>query len=204
MRTFEINRDPFGEGILLYRKKQITLQPGLTVLVGCNGAGKSTLLKTLERKLEDEHIPVLHYDSNKAVSGGISKAEYHNDFEMVANMMTGSEGEKIKLSAGTLARNLGYFALNEHKDAKELWILIDSIDSGFSIDNIIDLKEQLFGTILETTEGKDVYIVVSANTYAMTEGEKCFDVYEGKYREFKSYKTYKNFVLRSRKRRDTL
>ena len=204
MRTFQITRDPYEEKEYLYAKKNIELKPGITVLVGCNGAGKSTLLRMLKRKLEQENVPCLYYDSNSAVDGAAGEAVMRNDFQTVASMMMGSEGEKIKTRAATFASNLGYFALRQHAGAKELWILIDSIDSGFSIDNIIDLKRDLFGTVLDSTKGKDVYIVVSANSYEMAAGEQCYDVQSCKYRAFSGYNTYRNFVLKSREKRDKI
>lgn len=81
-------------------------------------------------------------------------------------------------------------------------MLFDAIDSGLSIDNIVDIKECLFNIILEDTTGTDVYIIVSANTFEMCFNEQCLDVRTGKHREFKTYTSYKNFILKSREQKD--
>lgn len=83
---------------------------------------------------------------------------------------------------------------------KERWILLDAVDSGLSVDNIIDLKEQLFKTILEEYNfGNEIYILISANEYEMARDEQCFDVYNGKYITFKDYEEYRKFILESKK-----
>ena len=41
-KAFKIPKDPCREGDILYKKSSITIEPGLTVLVGCNGCGKTT------------------------------------------------------------------------------------------------------------------------------------------------------------------
>ena len=50
-RTFKLHQDPHGTGEKLFKRKKITINPGVTVLVGCNGAGKTTLLRSIETQL---------------------------------------------------------------------------------------------------------------------------------------------------------
>lgn len=76
------------------------------------------------------------------------------------------------------------------------------MDSGLSVDAIVDLKEYLFKTILESNSDKEVHIVVSANEYEMARGEQCFDVIHGKYVSIKSYERYRGVVMRSRAEKD--
>ena len=42
----------------------------------------------------------------------------------------------------------------------------------------------------------------SANAYEMCRGEKCFDTYLGKYVDIKSYDEYREFILKSRERKE--
>ena len=88
--------------------------------------------------------------------------------------------------------------VEEPEIPNERWILLDAVDSGLSVDNIVDLKEQLFKTILEYNYGNEIYIVISANEYEMARGEKCFDVYNGKYVKLNDYEEYRNLVLQSK------
>ena len=86
-------------------------------------------------------------------------------------------------------------------DAKELWFLFDAIDSGLSIDNVIDIKESLIPLVIETEKDKDIYFVISANAYEFARNENCFDVINGKYIKFKDYEEYRDFILKTKKQK---
>lgn len=53
----------------------------------------------------------------------------------------------------------------------EMWFFFDAIDSGLSVDNIVDVKEYMFKTIFRTAPNTDIYIVVTANEYEFARGE---------------------------------
>lgn len=202
MRTFKFARDPYDTGETLYQKATMTLEPGVTVLVGCNGTGKTTLLQYIKEKLDKEGLPVISY--NNLIDGGsrsVSAAVFYDDMSLAANLLISSEGEQIITNLGTMANKIGRF-VREHKGAPEFWILLDAIDSGLSVDNVIDVKECLFEAILNDNPATDVYIVVSANEYEMCSDENCFDVRNGKYVHFEDYDDYKKFILQSRKQKD--
>lgn len=224
-RKFQLERDYYDEGFNLYKKKTIEIKPGVTVLVGCNGIGKTTLLHQMKYKLKKENIPYVLFDNLKdGGSNSISNAIFMGNIEFGATAMVSSEGENIVMNMGNLATRLGKFVkdgedpnemkykklaktirecngetIEDIEIPKERWILLDAVDSGLSVDNIVDLKEQLFKTILEYNYGNEIYIIISANEYEMARGEQCFDVYNGKYSTFRDYEEYRNFVLQSRK-----
>ena len=88
-------------------------------------------------------------------------------------------------------------------NTNERWILLDAIDSGLSVDNIVDIKEYLFKTILEDAGDQVVVrIIISANEYEICRNEQCMDVHTGKYRTFKGYESYRKFILKSREIKD--
>lgn len=59
-RQFTLYNDWYDEDdFKIFKKKNITIKSGLTVLVGCNGAGKTTMLNQIEDMLDKENIPVL-------------------------------------------------------------------------------------------------------------------------------------------------
>lgn len=220
-----INKGYYDENELLYKKKTIEIKPGITVLVGCNGIGKTTLLHQIKSSLDKEKIPCLMFDNLH--DGGSNAVSYYaslDDFATMSTLMCSSEGENIYINISNLAARLGNFVrtgdsskhdkydklskaignlLNkEPEEVKEIpnerWILLDAIDSGFSVDNIVDLKEDLFKTIIEHNFGNEIYIVISANEYELCREEQCFDVYNGKYIKFKGYEDYREFILKSR------
>lgn len=221
-RKFILERDYHEEGEKLYKKKTVALNPGITVLVGCNGIGKTTFLHQIRDRLKDYDIPCIEYDNlHDGGKQSVSKASFYSNFEFMAMAMQSSEGENIVLNIGKFASDLRKFIetgvpkenntfakafknFNDKEDkSKELiserWILLDAVDSGLSVDNIVDIKEQLFKTILENNFGNEIYIVISANEYEMARGEQCFDVYNGKYITFKDYEEYRNMILESKK-----
>lgn len=225
METHKIKtwRDPYGEGFNTTRRKEIELKKGLTVLVGCNGSGKTTLLRNIEEVCKEEKIPVVDYDSREDEKSFKGEASLNSRFDLIAASMASSEGENINIMLGNLASKLGRFihtgesikksdklakafrlasGLDEEKkeiESNERFILMDAVDSGFSIDNIIDLKQYLFKTMIEDAEKHniDLYIIISANSYELANGEQCFDVMEGQYITFKDYEAYKKFILRT-------
>lgn len=222
-RKIKLWEDPYGEGNL-YTKKSVTIKPGLTVLVGCNGIGKTTFLNNIQEQLKKQDIPCIMFDNlNDGGSNARSNAAYHEDFSFVATSMQSSEGENIVLNIGRLASRLGYFVKNgidystknkfaealktiinnEEDDQKlipnERWILLDAVDSGLSIDNIVEIKRDLFDTMLKFNFDNEIYIIVSANEYEMANGENCLDVYNMKYVKFKDYDEYRELILRSNK-----
>lgn len=226
-RKFSIEKNYYDEGYELYKKETITINPGVTVLVGCNGTGKTTLMHQIKNQLKKECVPYISFDNlHDGGSKAISSAAFFEDFGFVATAACSSEGENIIMNIANLARRLGNFIRNgedngrekrlekafekifsgdedkKQESINERWILLDAIDSGLSVDNIVEVKEDLFKTILEDYKDGDVYIIVSANEYEMARGEQCFDVHNGEYVTFADYEDYRDFILNSRKWKD--
>lgn len=202
MRKFKIYKDYNDMGCDIYKKGTITINSGVTVLVGCNGMGKTTLLHQLKRTLEKDDIPLISFDN--LINGGSnarSKAGFYGDMEFLATSLCSSEGENIVLNLGKLAGEIGRF-VKKNKNSPEMWILLDAVDSGLSVDNIVDVKEYLFKTIIDDNPNSDIYIIVSANEYELARNENCFDVYNGKYIKFKDYEEYRDYILNSREEKD--
>lgn len=216
-------RDPYDEGFSTCRPKQITIKSGITVLVGCNGAGKTTLLHNIRDELKKDKIPVHLYDNlREGNSNSRSDAAFEGNWAFVATSMAASEGENINMNIENLASKLMEFRdtgrirdkttllveafsgkLYELPQTKERWLLLDAIDSGFSIDNVIETKS-FFRMLIKdfADKGLDLYIIVSANEYELANGEECFDVMNGKYIRFSDYDDFRKFIIRSREKKD--
>lgn len=197
-KVFTIVRDYYDEGDYLYTTEEVEIIPGITVLVGCNGSGKSTLIHQIKDQLESENIPFYHFD-NLSDGGGYARsvAVYFGDMDFAARGMTSSEGENIRLNIENMAGRLGHDIRKKYKDTDQYWILLDAIDSGLSVDNIVELKD-LLNMIIELESDKDIYILIAANEYELARGEECFDVTNCMYRIFKDYESYREFILKSR------
>ena len=110
MRKFKINRDYHDNGYDLYKKRTITINPGVTVLTGCNGIGKSTLLNQMKEQLKKDKIPFIMFDNlHDGDSNSLSEAGFFDDYSFMSMAMCSSEGENIILNIGKLAGRLKSF-----------------------------------------------------------------------------------------------
>lgn len=224
-RIIKTWRDPYDAGFSTCRKKQIEIQQGLTVLVGCNGSGKTTLLHNIKSELKKEDIPVFYYDNEKdGGNNSISESIFYGNLSFTATALCSSEGKNISLNLSKIASKLRKFvetgdngdrfnalaktlALKDDNEennvSNERWILLDAMDSGYSIDNVIEMKDFFDLVIKDAKEfGIELYIMISSNEYELAHESKCFDVMEGKYIQFASYEDYKKFILRTREKKD--
>ena len=103
MRKFKIEKMPFGEP--LYSKDNITINEGLTILVGCNGSGKTSLLHILRDELTRKEIPFYSFD-NMSDGGNTErqKALDAQEINYLATLATSSEGEQIVCIINSLAK----------------------------------------------------------------------------------------------------
>lgn len=200
-RKFQIPTDPYDEGVRLYSKKDVVFNPGLTTLIGCNGSGKSTLLMFLKDQLQkDPDILVMKYDDR--YDGGhnlMDKMGFLEDFVGLSTMMTSSEGERIYVGLG---RFIGIMRGKIRKNhPKEVWILMDAVGSGLSIDKIDEVKD-FADIVAEDNNGIDVYFIISTNEYEFADGTDCIDVTTFKHMTFSDYADYRNYILETAKRKE--
>ncbi len=195
----KVDRDIYEHGVYLYKTGVFAFESGLTVLIGCNGSGKTTLLKQIKKKLSSDGKPFIffQYDRERLGRDGRLMQGDANVKEFFS-WVSCSEGEQIMVRLESLAYQIGKFV--QENPGKDIFVLLDGVDSGFSIDNIIELKESLFKIIIKDFENKenDIYIICSANSYELAADEDCIVVCTGKHRRFKTYNTYRNMIMRTR------
>lgn len=216
-------RDPYDLGFSTCWPKQITIQPGLTVLVGCNGSGKTTLINNIKSELSNNNIP--YYLYNNLSDGGshfLNEAMWNNDFSLAATSFCSSEGENITININHRFSKLKEFMIEgriqnkstrladifrnspyEIPKTKERWVLLDAVDSGYSIDNVIDIKH-IFAELIQSfaDNGYELFIVVAANEFELACNTPCMDVTNGKYISFETYDQFRKFIIESRKKKD--
>jgi uncharacterized protein YeeX (DUF496 family) len=224
MLTINTWRDPYETGSYLTRPKQVTFQPGITILVGCNGAGKSTLLMNIEEETKKEKIPFHLYNNlQDGGSNSIGNAAFSQDWGMVNDLWSSSEGEAIKRNFGNIAQKIhpflktGFMDVTRNclarifqdeeekkgQDTNVRVLLFDAIDSGLSVDSVMEISE-VFDLIMEDSErlGVETYIIASANEYELARNRACFDVNKGAYVDIPDYEAYRTFILNSRKTKE--
>ena len=198
----QVEKDPINSGRELYAKESVEFKPGVTILVGCNGAGKTTLLNVIKHKFENDKEPVyIHYDNLR--DGGqnsLNAAVFHGNMGFAARYVLSSEGENVVLNFGELANEIGK-KLRVNPDCKRIIVTLDGVDSGLSVDNIINVKE-FFEFLLKENSEKEVYIIASTNTYELANGEDCIKTHELEHYTFTDYADYRNYIFHSRKVKD--
>ena len=200
-----IYKDYVDAGYDIHDKARIEIKPGFTVLVGCNGAGKTTLMHQIKDFARKKDYPCQYF--NNLVDGeshARSKAAFLNDWTFVATSISSSEGENIMLNLGRVSASVGKMVRSNVEDKLPVFILMDAVDSGLSIDNIVEFKKYFIDVVLEDCKQKgiEVYIIASANGYELCRGENCYDVAQCKYVTFKDYEEYPYFILKSRKQKE--
>ena len=193
MIEIPIKKCPYEKNQQIFENDHACFHEGLTAIIGRNGSGKSTLLNMIKDYLEQENKKYIYYDNyNDGGSSGLSNALYRSDIETFASAAFASEGQRIMCFLGTIATKIGQ-TIRSNPDLKEYWVLLDGIDSGASVDNIGNMCE-LFDLIIKTNPDKKIYILVSSNTYAMCENNRCYNVYNGEEIFFHDYGEYKSYI----------
>lgn len=233
-RTFNIcNKDYYDERTL-YKANKLTLQANnVYCLVGCNGIGKSTVLyqmihdndNSLDETaydLKNDYNNFYNFNFEKSVYGEKDKTEYNEFYisidkgtnlhikehdsimhEIFGNFM--STGERnVHNIVPNLPKIIGSLNKLEKLENKDLYVMIDDLDVGVSIDVLIELAK-----IIDKLELKlkklniNYYIVITANSYELARRFKCIDVINMKEISFKDYDDYANYVSETRKYKDT-
>ena len=216
--SIKIPREFYNKGERIFDKGTLTFEPGITVLIGCNGSGKSTILRHIKDHCRREDIPVLYYDNfTEGGNNAKSKAMSIGNMKYLQESMISSEGENINLNFGYFISKVGkyvrgnilpdpdnvlvdavYGIVNERK---KLFILCDAIDSGLSIDYILQIKDVFHLIIDDCKNDADLYIIVSANEYELARKENCFNVVKCRYEDIHDYETYRKVIINTRKRK---
>ena len=108
-----------------------------------------------------------------------------------------STGENIIRRFGKGLQVLGNW-IRENK-GKKLFIFFDDCDAGTSIDMINDIKD-VFDLIIEDCKRNSIeyYMILTSTSYEMCKDLNCISVIDFKPTKFKTYESYKKFVLKTR------
>ena len=177
----------------------LLLRPGYTALVGPNGAGKTTLLLQLDEIAKERGYDVFHYSNTK--DGGDRARQQYLDtgsLEYFATSICSSEGEQVALNFGKTVGKIGQLVKKSVENNTPLFILLDGLDSGASIDrtrelmSLFQLMEKDAGVIPGGVE-HELYIVAAVNSYELAK-YGCVDVRTGNPVSFGSYEDYAKFI----------
>lgn len=204
MLKIKVVKDFYDKGDDIYERKSVSFAPGLTVLVGCNGSGKTTLIRQIEIGCKNKNIPVIKFDNY--ASGGkemMSLYMFLGDIDGVARNYVSSEGERITNAISEHAKKIGRFVA-EHEKAEKIVVLFDAVDSGYSADNIVELKKNLFEFMIDDCRkrGIELYIIVAGNSYEMAAREHCINTIQLTSFVPKSYDKWRNVIMSTRNKKN--
>lgn len=140
----------------------------ITILLGPNGTGKSMSLRTIESECKRDGINCIRFgrESNDIVRTDIS----FDPYKLACAFH--SEGERICDSINNWANSELLRELLTNK--KDLYVLVDELDSGLSSDRLID-QISMYLSILTMEKEKHpkriVKLIFTCNTFEMLE---CF------------------------------
>lgn len=175
----------------LHKGFDLTLKPGFTALVGPNGAGKTTLLSQLKTYANQNNIPVWHYSNKIEGKHMADAAALKNRLDFVAASLTASEGEQVAMHFGEAIKDLRGFI---REASGPVFILLDAVDSGASIDRARELRK-FFDLIIDTEADREVYIIMAVNHFELARNADCVHARTGEHMTFPDYETYARFIL---------
>lgn len=199
---FEVNQYDWDGGIL-FKRKEIEFKPGITILVGCNGSGKTTLMHQIEYKYrsDNDHNASAKLfsccDTHNEMSYLLEFGQTEQSTSRLVSMMSSSEGERI--AQGLVSAFNWMWNRCKNKDVKNIFMLLDSLDSGLDISNL----RMIYGVLEESVDiakndfSTNLYVIMSANDYALVENHNCLDIYTGEKITFKDFDEYSTFVMKS-------
>ena len=196
----------------LYKKNTFHFKPNeINVLVGPNGTGKTQLIKRLKDNFEKENTLYVSYSNFE--NGGKSATDkflfYGNNDALIASVFH-SEGQQMYSNFANIFLGDMQSVLKKEslKDSPRdtIWLLVDAMDSGFDIPHNREIIN-LFNLILKKEKErspflKDIYILVSANTYEYVKDREVLDVFTGKWLSFKDYDDYANHIIKTKEKID--
>ena len=187
-------------------KRYVTFEPGYTVLIGPNGSGKSTYIKqiTYEFTRQNQYKSIMFGGRDEHDRFSRSSSLMNGDLSFLANSFMSSEGENIMLRINRLASYVGQNMrkMREEKYNGPAFLLLDSIDSGMSIDKLFVFRRDFIDFIIQIEKqlGNDhLYVINAANDWELIREADQVNVLTGKHMNIRTYESYRNFVFKNSK-----
>jgi len=193
----------------LYTRKNFTFYPGLNNLVGCNGSGKSTMVDLfVEPYLRSNKIPYIEWNDRQ--HGGAHLMDkmlnFDNDMEGLVSMALSSEGERISYGLLPVFKDIGR-SFRQYS-GQAVAVLLDAIDSGMSVDEIIETRKCILDVVIPDAEtlGVTPYFIIATNNYEWCDDERIhnINISNGQKLFIHSYEEYRDIILKSRELKDKL
>ena len=198
-----------------------TFNSGITMLIGSNGSGKTTALSQIRSLFSTEDDLVTKWgqiDKNDSIRSLYSSYLYDNVYEEKFAKERWTHSDQMERVAQTFGNSEGqdmydflYYRIEEigravtkaiQNNKKGIFILLDGLDSGLSLDIIYKIRKDVLEFIVETEKKRsnlEVYIVCSANSYEFCNNYDCIDVTNQKHITFTNYENYEKYFVKEDK-----
>lgn len=203
-KIFKIIQDYYDKDDYIFLKDSVTFHSGINILVGCNGAGKTTLLNILDEQIRDEddlEPVVLYSDVINGRGLATSRYLYKEEYDKVASSgFMNSEGENVVDNLfHIMVQEVGAMVRRNVVKDKKVYLLLDGIDSGLSINALDYINNDVFKQLQKVTakDGVDLYIIATANSYELTLNNYCIDTIRLEPITFTDYNDYADFIRNS-------
>lgn len=215
MDIYLFNNPRINKGITKVVK--YTIQPGITMLIGSNGSGKTTTLSQIHSTFSNEwgiqkweEIPEnetikdlyasFHYDNVYEERWAKDRWMYSGLESRFASTFENSEGQDMWDFFYYKIEEIGRAVTKAINDSKKgIFILLDGLDSGLSLDVINKIRKDVLEFIIETEKKRsnlEVYIVCSANSYEFCNNYDCIDVTNQEHITFTNYEDYSKYFIK--------
>lgn len=181
----------------LYKKHTFEFNEGITCLIGRNGAGKSTLLNELKYILLEKNV--FYYENEEKEKFAMDSFLYSGNINSLVRNYASSEGQNIQNNFCDVIPQIGaYVKRCIDKNKENVIILLDGLDSGISLDWVVEIKNKLFQLVIEDCKKHNLkcYIILSANNYEFCNGEDCITVSDAKHFKFKNYDDFRKIYIK--------
>ena len=195
-----------------------TFNPGVTMLIGPNGSGKTTalsqirslfstqddLIKKWDQIDKNDNIRNLYssylYDNVYEEKYAKERWTYSDQMERIAQTFENSEGQDMWDFLYYKIEEIGRAVTKAIKDNKKgIFILLDGLDSGLSLDIIYKIRKDVLEFIIKTERKRsdlEVYIICSANSYEFCNNYDCIDVTNQEHITFTNYEDYSKYFIK--------
>lgn len=197
--------NPYDTDTPLFTKKSFIFEPGINILTGCNGSGKSTVIHYLKEYL-DEFCDYIYFDRMGETKGLKERCLKHGPnylFEAICS----SEGEQNLLAFSLILSTIKEYVNNSANCVKDKFIIIDSFDSGLSIDVVNEIMVLIEEVIIPEAKAvfeknnhpeNNIYIIMAANDFEATKNQRCIDVRTASIKRFEKYEEYRKYIFHTK------
>ena len=183
----------------LFKKHTFSFEEGYTCLVGKNGSGKSTLLKEIREVLDKKSSNIFYYANEDSEKRGLQPFLDDSDMHRLIRNFQSSEGQNIYNNFSDITPEMGAFIRRNIKNkSEEVFILLDGLDSGLSIDNIYELKNFFINTVVKDCIKENIkpYLIISANNFEFCKDADCIRVSDAKHFKPKTYEEFRKMYIK--------